>query len=600
MHIKMCNRSVQMPQPSSTYLLDPAVVNSALADWPEAILDNPFDIVVKFRTSARALPVESNESAGWHCLADVFYYRLSVLDPRRPFSPMMVMTNGTSATPETLSSQCLDWLEKLLPTVERLFARARIGDVLWYRKRHYVGARIATEAYLDAGEPLLSGQKWFVGVKYVTRACQLAAFIGELNQKTEARILDAAEEMLRRNKPGIALDLVVALKPAKTADTTRCLSLLKSVRQTIASTGGIGWQTQHEKAADIAEHLKDADLASSFKAHLAKGLELEAENDERRGDYLRASFIWQSCLEASRKAEASQSEIDRIQRRLIDANVKLRPQLKRFSVEFDLKPLADEACSKVKGKSTGTGVMILAHFLPLPDFERERQDAIQELEDHPIQQLATTMPVDRYGRAQAPAPSYFSSDKDEREAAIRRKVIERRQMYRWGPQAVGAIRPALRILVEEHSDLQETLISLVASAPFVPGDRQELFSAGLLAGVQGDFAVAASLLVPQVENAIRSVLEQNGVTVTRLTNDGSQEDRSIGALLQEPILKSILSAELVDELYAVLDDRHGPRFRHMLAHGRLSAAALGGHLAIYSWWLALHLIATSITRQRDA
>ena len=173
-------------------------------------------------------------------------------------------------------------------------------------------------------------------------------------------------------------------------------------------------------------------------------------------------------------------------------------------------------------------------------------------------------------------------------------------MYRWGPQAVGAIRPALRILIEEHSDLQEALVALVASAPFVPGDRQELFAAGLLAGVQGDFAVAVSLLIPQVENAIRSVLEQNGVTVTRLTNDGSQEDRSIGALLQEPILKSLLSAELVDELDAVLDDRHGPRFRHMLAHGRLSAGALGGPLAIYSWWLALHLVATSITRQRNA
>ncbi len=600
MHIKMCNRSVQMPQPSSKPLLDPAVVNLALAGWPEEILYNPFDIVVKFRTSARALPVDSSESAAWHCLADVFYYQLSVLDPRRPFSPMMVMTNGTSATPETLSSQCLDWLEELLPSVDRLFARARIGDVLWYRKRHYVGARIATEAYLDAGVPLLSGQKWFVGIKYVTRGCQLAAFIGELDQKIEARVLGAADEMLRSNKPGIALDLVVALKPAKTVDKTRCLSLLKGIRQTIASTGGIGWRNQHEKAADIAEHLKDPDLASSFRTHLAKGLEIEAENDEHRGDYLRASFIWQSCLEASRKAQAPQSEIDRIQRRLIEANLKQRPLLERFSVEFDLKPLADEACSKIRGKSTEAGIMILAHFLPLPDFERERHDAIQELEDHPIQQLVTTMPVDRYGRAQAPAPSYFSPDKDEREAAIRRKVIERRQMYRWGPQAVGAIRPALRILIEEHSDLQEALVALVASAPFVPGDRQELFAAGLLAGVQGDFAVAVSLLIPQVENAIRSVLEQNGVTVTRLTNDGSQEDRSIGALLQEPILKSLLSAELVDELDAVLDDRHGPRFRHMLAHGRLSAGALGGPLAIYSWWLALHLVATSITRQRNA
>lgn len=124
---------------------------------------------------------------------------------------------------------------------------------------------------------------------------------------------------------------------------------------------------------------------------------------------------------------------------------------------------------------------------------------------------------------------------------------------------------------------------------------------GLVAGFRDDFAVAASILVPQFEHAIRCVLESIGVTVTRLNTDLGQEDRSIGALLREKRLTEIFPENLIDEIYALLDDRFGPRFRHDLAHGRLNSLGLSGQHSIYLWWLVFHIVTTSfleMCRQR--
>ena len=244
-----------MPASDHQMFLGPDLVNAALAEWPESVLDNPFKLVVKLRNTARGFDPASVEAAGWHYLADIFYYQLSTADPRRPFSPMMVTTDGTSATPEMLPAGSLNWLSSLLPSISRSFAKARIGDVLWFRKRSYSAAKIALDSYFVAGQSLLSKEERYDGTEYITRACQIAALIGKLDSELQSKVMDAAEQALTANMLSVALDLVLALKSGKSIDPKRSLALLQSIHDKLADTGGIGWRRQHEEAAEIAEHL---------------------------------------------------------------------------------------------------------------------------------------------------------------------------------------------------------------------------------------------------------------------------------------------------------------------------------------------------------
>jgi hypothetical protein len=60
----------------------------------------------------------------------------------------------------------------------------------------------------------------------------------------------------------------------------------------------------------------------------------------------------------------------------------------------------------------------------------------------------------------------------------------------------------------------------VEDKPFVPAGRELIFARALHFGLEGDFAVATSLLVPQVENSLRQLLANSGDMVIKYDDKG--------------------------------------------------------------------------------
>ena len=77
--------------------------------------------------------------------------------------------------------------------------------------------------------------------------------------------------------------------------------------------------------------------------------------------------------------------------------------------------------------------------------------------------------------------------------------------------AIGLIVPALEQINLDHHISPNDLVEIVTNSPFIPPDRQNIFLRGLYHGFILDFMVASSLLVPQIENSLRYVLQQHGV-----------------------------------------------------------------------------------------
>lgn len=127
---------------------------------------------------------------------------------------------------------------------------------------------------------------------------------------------------------------------------------------------------------------------------------------------------------------------------------------------------------------------------------------------------------------------------------------------------------------------------------FIPEDRKYVFIEGISCGFQNDFIGAAHILIPQIENSLKTIIELSGRNVTRLTDD-IQNDNTLGSILNleqnGKMLDGICDKNLLAELNSFLIDGNNVNFRNQLCHG-LMTPLLIDHYGIYLWWLVLKLI----------
>ena len=108
-------------------------------------------------------------------------------------------------------------------------------------------------------------------------------------------------------------------------------------------------------------------------------------------------------------------------------------------------------------------------------------------------------------------------------------------------------------------------------------------------GFRWDFSTALHILVPQAENGLRYLLEQQGVMPRSINQEGVETAWSCERVLDHEKMVAMLGSELLYELRSLLAGRLGPNLRNLIAHGLASPATLHGPTAFYLWWVLLRL-----------
>jgi len=121
---------------------------------------------------------------------------------------------------------------------------------------------------------------------------------------------------------------------------------------------------------------------------------------------------------------------------------------------------------------------------------------------------------------------------------------------------------------------------------FIPNERKWLFANGIYAGFNNDFITSAHILVPQLENSFKYVLESQGVLTAKIYEE-IQQDNMFGGLLDNLIKNN--KHEIFYELKDFLLENSSVNFRNELCHGLLSPFIIE-HYGIYLWWLTLKMI----------
>jgi hypothetical protein len=133
----------------------------------------------------------------------------------------------------------------------------------------------------------------------------------------------------------------------------------------------------------------------------------------------------------------------------------------------------------------------------------------------------------------------------------------------------------------------------------VPPGFEAIFSQGFSKLVQGDMVSAAHMLIPQLENALRHVLNNRRSNTAKLNVDLTQEDQSLKQLLSN-YWREIEQVFGVDNTYLfhiLFNLKGGPMLRHEVAHGKLSTAQCYEPSCIYACWFIFHLTCVPLAPQ---
>ncbi len=132
---------------------------------------------------------------------------------------------------------------------------------------------------------------------------------------------------------------------------------------------------------------------------------------------------------------------------------------------------------------------------------------------------------------------------------------------------------------------------------FIPNDRLNFYVEGIYQGFLNNFVVASHILVPQIENSLKHIIELNERNTIKLGED-IQHDNTLGSILKvennNKMLNGICHSDLLTELNCFLCDGNSVNFRNQLCHGLISYAETN-HYGLYLWWLTLKMITQTNT-----
>lgn len=545
---------------------------------------------------SRAFGERSEEKGdGWSVLQQVFGFHFVASNAIEPFGPMMQMGGKRSMIPDDLSDTQLDELQSTLEAIEDPVYRARVGDVIWLRRKDPAAARIAVQAYLEAGKRVEHPEHWTTSMEMYERAIRLARQIeakGELPKSVLAHLEGRVFHYDGSDPLYFTYKALILLAEFRFGDFENLSDIAGRVAEQSRAEGNYERARSYYDAQ--ARHLKYAnksEQAEESRVAAARTFVEEAEAREAKGEYIAAHSFWGSAIAAFRDRASLRDEIPELQRRYAAAGEKLLGEMQEVTSEkIDISKLVKESREVVSGLPWEDAFYGFVSLIPLIDPSDLREVTEKGIKTNPIHATIAASIYDASGRKVGVRPPAFTDDQNQYEKAISGLMEQNARIHR--DLSVHAnIAPAMRQIVDEHEISQSSFEAILQDSAFIPEDRRELFYQAFEAGFRWDFSTALHILIPQSENALRFVLEQNGISPVNVDGDGVEEVWGVERILNHPKILEVFGDSYVYELKSLLVERLGPNIRNLFAHGALPPAAFQSETSVYLWWIVLRIAA---------
>lgn len=525
---------------------------------------------------------------------------------------------------EMLSDYDLTILRELVTTVSDPEIEARIADLLWICKRDPEKtrpsqmAKVAVESYLQSARILEDVEGWTSCCDRIERAAQLAPLIdGKKNTEMRCLVVQYIDNLINRY-----VDLEnefltgSAMKVLQENFQKHLNVILDNVSSSATKYAGIAAQkafyaekleqfpSYHQAYYQKVAYRKiesewykiagDREAERNAKWHLAEAEVWYAQQafvGNEFSSYAVAARRIKSAIKGFKKIEDTfgkrqdtSERIEELHKQMLDYQQKSMSQMISIplhSNDFDDPKMQQTARNLVTGKSLRDALYFLAFGCKLITSQDElKTQAKQDKESNSLSDLLPTDLVDREGKTKA----ISNNDGNSLEDSMFKIANLYQEWYGW-----NFIVPACQQICSEHNVNINDLAFIFEENPFIPQGREQIYAKGLLAGLEGDYVIAAHLLIPQLENSLRHILKQHGYIASNLTSKMIQDEFTLNKILELPDLKQILTEDIIFTLRGLLVERMGLNIRNEICHGLFNYSQFFMPQIVYIWWLILYL-----------
>ena len=538
---------------------------------------------------------DQRKESVYRLLGDMTSFHMKSDTSKEPFGPMVIMNGKRSAIPSDLTEEQLGIFLGFLPEIEDAELRARIADVLWMRKRDYKVAELAISSYIESAKVLEDPDFWPRTFQRIERAFRLAVMLGKGNGSLE-KVIGHIESVLGRyngeDPMYLSEKLMGLLQEQDLGDPLKYSKLAEKAANRAETTHDWHRAQSYWQRKAVWDRLAKDDAGRKESLTRAAETYVKMAEASTRGDrasYMVAGSHLITGIESYRRIGGMSHRVDELHQLLLEYEKK---SLKEFGVisspPIDLAEAIKGAKESVKGKNVIDALCQLCTTFRIESVDVLRKRVEESAKDFPLSHLMTTMIVNDKGKVVGKRQGLLLDENDQYEIALRSHMYHEAQIaYSIDVQAL--IHPMRRQIVLDNDIRVDDLGSIVTNNPLIPEGREYIYAAGLLAGLQGDLLTSIHLLIPQFENSVRYILEQQGIVTSKIDDEGIQKEHDLNTLLYHDKVKEIFKDDLVFHLQALLVAPEGANIRNRMAHGLMTTTEFFSPNAVYIWGLILRL-----------
>ncbi len=586
-----------------SFFLDETILKSDVdaIDWQIIIKDTEATYCSTYAKLFFAEADKSKEAgdvksqAVWILLGQVCALFLNADNIEEPLGIGLRFLDGRrTVSVDDFENQHLDLLSQILPEIDDALFKARVGDLLWLTKQEYQGAVHAIEGYLEAVEYVPDWSQ----LNLIQRSTQLANNLGKKNPlfKKVQDFLEARidlSEAISTNKTY----LIEFLLSMNAVDTNKYIPIVEKLAKEAESAGH--WNFAHLKwilVSRLYRYAKDEESDRDARMKSAETLVSDAESDSANNRNMVAAAKIGDAIGIYRQigGEKASLRVSELHKLLLTYESLSVTEMGWVNVPIDneiqqlIHQVRIESRERVKGKSFLDALFELARITFPPTLEDVEKETKIRIKSKVISYIIRQNRVDEEGKVKAVQPGINPSEEIINKQ-LRPYALETANRHR-ETSVLCNIDPALEQIRLEHGFISRfQMYEILWDNPFVPFDRLEIYSRGLIAGFRGDYILALHLLLPQLENSLRRILKLYGAVPSGYSDERIQQDYTLGGLLRMPELVVLLGKDAVFDLQGLLAEPLGANLRNVALHGLMSESEFHQNQPVYLWWTVLWL-----------
>ena len=143
------------------------------------------------------------------------------------------------------------------------------------------------------------------------------------------------------------------------------------------------------------------------------------------------------------------------------------------------------------------------------------------------------------------------------------------------PVTALVMRELMSALVEKFKLSTDSILDLLYESPLFREEKRSILSLGINAFLERDFITSIHLLIPQVEDAVRRLVEISGGSVVKFWKSGGLALRTFDDLLRHESMAGAFGEDAQRYLRVLFTDPKGLNLRNDVCHGNVWGEELG-------------------------